>query len=115
MHQFLEAATIALQAIWTNKLRSLLTVLGNIVAVTSIIAVVSLVPAIGPRGTREVAGVALAVLGLAVAAGALRRWKRVQQAMERGDDLPPSWMPLLLAIGLGVIGVVVAVMVLVAR
>src|SRR6185503_2885327 len=43
MHQFLEAATIALQAIWSNKLRSLLTVLGNIVAGTSIIAVVSLV------------------------------------------------------------------------
>ena len=34
---------LALQAIWANKLRSLLTVLGNIVAVTSIIAVVSLV------------------------------------------------------------------------
>ena len=43
MHQFLEAAGIALQAIWANKLRSLLTVLGNIGAVTSIIAVVSLV------------------------------------------------------------------------
>ncbi len=43
MQQFLEAASIALQAIWANKLRSLLTVLGNIVAVTSIIAVVSLV------------------------------------------------------------------------
>ena len=43
MQQFLEAANIALQAIWANKLRSLLTVLGNIVAVTSIIAVVSLV------------------------------------------------------------------------
>ncbi len=43
MHQFLEAAAIALNAIWSNKLRSLLTVLGNIVAVTSIIAVVSLV------------------------------------------------------------------------
>ncbi len=43
MHQFLEAAFIALGAIWSNKLRSFLTVLGNIVAVTSIIAVVSLV------------------------------------------------------------------------
>ena len=43
MHQFLEAAGIALDAIWSNKLRSFLTVLGNIVAVTSIIAVVSLV------------------------------------------------------------------------
>ena len=43
MNFFLESATIALQAIWANKLRSFLTVLGNIVAVTSIIAVVSLI------------------------------------------------------------------------
>ncbi len=43
MQRFFESAGIALQAIWANKLRSLLTVLGNIVAVTSIIAVVSLV------------------------------------------------------------------------
>jgi putative ABC transport system permease protein len=43
MNQFLEAVSIALQAIWANKLRSFLTVIGNIVAVTSIIAVVSLV------------------------------------------------------------------------
>ena len=43
MNQFYEAAMIALGAIWSNKLRSFLTVLGNIVAVTSIIAVVSLV------------------------------------------------------------------------
>ncbi len=38
-----ESALLALQAIWANKLRSFLTVLGNIVAVTSIIAVVSLI------------------------------------------------------------------------
>jgi putative ABC transport system permease protein len=43
VNQFLEAAGIALSAIWSNKLRSFLTVLGNIVAVTSIIAVVSLI------------------------------------------------------------------------
>jgi putative ABC transport system permease protein len=43
MNQFLEAVSIALSAIWTNKLRSCLTVLGNIVAVTSIITVVSLI------------------------------------------------------------------------
>ncbi|HEX5475787.1 MAG TPA: ABC transporter permease [Vicinamibacterales bacterium] len=43
MNQFIEAIAIALNAVWTNKLRSFLTVLGNIVAVTSIIAVVSLI------------------------------------------------------------------------
>jgi putative ABC transport system permease protein len=43
VYRFLEAAGIALQAIWANKLRACLTVAGNVVAVTSIIAVVSLV------------------------------------------------------------------------
>src|SRR5437773_3663328 len=41
--QFAESIWLALQAIWSNKLRSLMTVLGNIVAVTSIVAVVSLI------------------------------------------------------------------------
>ena len=43
MNKILESAGIALDAIWSSKLRSLMTVLGNIVAVTSIIAVVSLI------------------------------------------------------------------------
>jgi putative ABC transport system permease protein len=41
--QFLESVALALEAIWANKLRSLLTVLGNIVAVMSIVTVVSLI------------------------------------------------------------------------
>src|SRR5688500_1336313 len=43
MNKFLDSAGIALSAIWAAKLRSLMTVLGNIVAVASIIAVVSLI------------------------------------------------------------------------
>jgi putative ABC transport system permease protein len=43
LNKYLDAAAIALSAIWASKLRSLMTVLGNIVAVTSIIAVVSLI------------------------------------------------------------------------
>ena len=43
MNQLFESAKIALATIWASKLRSLMTVLGNIVAVTSIIAVVSLI------------------------------------------------------------------------
>jgi putative ABC transport system permease protein len=43
LQQSVESAAIALDAIWSNKLRSFMTVLGNIVAVTSIIAVVSLI------------------------------------------------------------------------
>ena len=46
MYLVFESIKIALAAVWANKLRSFLTVLGNIVAVTSIIAVVSLVQGI---------------------------------------------------------------------
>ena len=54
MFQFLEAAGIALDAIWSNKLRSFMTVLGNIVAVTSIIAVVSLVQGMNEYVTKAI-------------------------------------------------------------
>ncbi|MGE0039867.1 MAG: ABC transporter permease [Vicinamibacterales bacterium] len=43
MSQILESVRLALASIWTNKLRSLLTLLGNIVAVSSIITVVALI------------------------------------------------------------------------
>jgi putative ABC transport system permease protein len=43
MTQILESIKLALGSIWANKLRSLLTLLGNIVAVSSIITVVSLI------------------------------------------------------------------------
>ena len=43
MNPLFDSVLIALQAIWSNKLRSFMTVLGNIVAVTSIVTVVSLI------------------------------------------------------------------------
>ncbi len=43
MSQIFESVKLALASIWANKLRSLLTLLGNIVAVSSIITVVSLI------------------------------------------------------------------------
>lgn len=43
MSQILESIRLALASVWANKLRSLLTLAGNIVAVSSIITVVSLI------------------------------------------------------------------------
>ena len=43
MQQIWESVKLALSSIWSNKLRSSLTLLGNIVAVSSIIAVVALI------------------------------------------------------------------------
>jgi putative ABC transport system permease protein len=54
MQLFLESVSIALSAIWANKMRSFLTVLGNIVAVASIIAVVSLIQGLNGEVTRVI-------------------------------------------------------------
>jgi putative ABC transport system permease protein len=50
----LESVWIALQAIWANKLRSFMTVLGNVVAVTSIVTVVSLIQGMNAYVTRAI-------------------------------------------------------------
>src|SRR5207253_1293847 len=54
MQKFFESAAIAFRAIWAAKLRSLMTVLGNIVAVTSIIAVVSLIQGLNASVTQAI-------------------------------------------------------------
>jgi putative ABC transport system permease protein len=54
VNKLLESAGIALDAIWASKLRSLMTVLGNIVAVTSIIAVVSLIQGLNASVTSAI-------------------------------------------------------------
>ena len=54
-----EMIRIALSAIWANKLRSFLTILGNIVAISSIITLVSLIQGI----TEEVTDVILSEVG----------------------------------------------------
>jgi putative ABC transport system permease protein len=52
--RILEGIVIALRAIWGSKLRSFMSVLGNIVAVTSIIAVVSLIQGLNATVTEAI-------------------------------------------------------------
>jgi len=59
MRRAADLTVIALQAIWANKLRSTLTILGNIVAVSSIIAVVSLIQGVN----EEVSGAIVSEFG----------------------------------------------------
>ena len=51
MSQLFESVLLALASIWANKLRSLLTLLGNIVAVSSIITVVALITGVNAAVT----------------------------------------------------------------
>ena len=53
---FLEGLWIALRALWANKLRSILTVLGNIIAIMSIIAVMSVIQGMNGYVENKVAG-----------------------------------------------------------
>ena len=74
MSQIFESARIALSAIWSAKLRSFMTVLGNIVAVTSIVVVVALI-----RGLNE--SVTAAILSQAGADS----FSVQQYPIQRGD------------------------------
>ena len=56
MNQIIESIRIALNSIWVNKLRSFLTVLGNIVAVTSIVTVVSLIQGMNATVSSAIVG-----------------------------------------------------------
>src|SRR6266545_4019351 len=53
--QFVEGILIALEALWANKLRTMLTLLGNIVGVMSVIAVVSIIDGMNSYIRNEVA------------------------------------------------------------
>lgn len=56
MQQIWESVKLALASIWSNKLRSSLTLLGNIVAVSSIIAVVALIQGVNGAVSDAIVG-----------------------------------------------------------
>jgi putative ABC transport system permease protein len=81
VNKYLDAAGIALSAIWASKLRSLMTVLGNIVAVMSIIAVVSLIQGLNASVSRAILNEAGADSFIVQQFGIVRsdeEWLRVQ-------------------------------------
>jgi putative membrane protein len=47
-----------------------------------------------------------------VCAFSVRRWRRVQAAMECGENLPHSWAPVVLGVVLAAIGLAVLILVL---
>ncbi|MGH3782897.1 MAG: YidH family protein [Pseudonocardiaceae bacterium] len=77
------------------------------------VAVVHLVPDLGIPGARRVIGAILAGLGATVAITSMLRWRVVQAAMRRGEDLPPSRAPLLVGGALAVLSLLVLVLLVV--
>lgn len=67
------------------------------------VAIVQFVPAFGIPGVRHSLSVVLTAGGGLLALLAVRRWQRVQTAMRRGDDLPPTLIPVALGVTIFVV------------
>jgi putative membrane protein len=73
------------------------------------VAATQLLPRLHVTWGRRVLGLPLIALGAIVAAESFRHWKANEKAMRKGDPLPRSFMPLVLAVGIFVVGVIAAV------
>jgi putative membrane protein len=70
------------------------------------VAATQLLPKLQVEWGRRVLGLPLIALGAVVAAESLRQWRANERAMRRGTPLPRSWMPIILTIGIVVIGAI---------
>jgi putative membrane protein len=76
------------------------------------VAVVQLVPALAFPGARQLLGILLTVAGGGLSLAAVLRWSRVQAAMRREEDLPPTRVPVILGLGLAALTAFVVVLLL---
>ena len=70
------------------------------------VAATQLLPKLEVEWGRRLLGLPLIALGALVAGESLRQWRANQRAMRRGRPLPPSRMPLVLTIGIVVVGAI---------
>jgi putative membrane protein len=77
------------------------------------VAIVQFVPQFGIPGGRHVVGAFLAILAMLSAGLGLHRWRQVDAAMRRGLPLPRQRAPMVLGLGLVLLGVLVLGVVLV--
>ena len=73
------------------------------------VAATQLLPKLHVGWGRRLLGLPLIGLGAIVAAESFRHWKANDKAMRRGDPLPRSYMPVVLAAGVCVVAVIAVV------
>jgi putative membrane protein len=74
------------------------------------VAATQLLPKFHVTEGRRILGLPLVALGAWVAAASLRHWRANEKALRRGEPLPRSPMPFILAGGVVIIGVIGAVL-----
>lgn len=74
------------------------------------LAVFQFVPEFGITGGREILGAALIALGTVLAVGSIIRWASAEEAMREDRPIPATRLPVVLAAGVMVVTVLVAVL-----
>jgi putative membrane protein len=74
------------------------------------VAATQLLPRLNVTWGRRILGLPLIALGAVVAVESLRHWRANERAMRRGEPLPRSIMPIVLSVGILVVGVVSVVL-----
>ena len=74
------------------------------------VAATQLLPQFHVSGGRRILGLPLIALGAVVAVTSYLHWKANQRAMRRDEPLPRSPMPLVLAVGIGIVAVIAVVL-----
>lgn len=78
------------------------------------VAATALLPRFDFEGARRLIGIPLIMLGGVLALTSYQQWQRNTRAMRRGEPLPPSRMPLVLAVGIGLIAIISVIVVIVS-
>ncbi len=74
------------------------------------VAATQLLPEFHVAGGRRILGLPMIALGALVSLTSFLHWKANQRAMRRGLALPRSPMPLVLAIGIGLVAIIAVVL-----
>jgi putative membrane protein len=78
--------------------------------ITAGLAITQLLPPFHVPGGRRLIGLPLIVLGTVIALASLRQWNVNEKAMRRGEPLPPSILPRLVAVIIGISAVLALVL-----
>ena len=81
--------------------------------ITAGLAITQLLPSFDFPGGRRLIGLPLIALGVVIAAVSYWEWRGNQEAMRHDWPLPRSWLPLVVAIVVGVVAVIGFVLVIV--
>lgn len=78
----------------------------SLALITAGLAITQLLPPFDLPGGRRLIGLPLIALGILISAMSFRGWEANERAMRRGDALPRSPLPRIVAIVVGVVAVI---------